>query len=302
MSSSSCKVTVAQGTAIGITSCVIWSCAILVMSLLSTAFGAMRAAGIELLIAGMFLLAAAAARGDLRKIFLHSRPCLILCGVFWILNNVLSWVAVSTVTSSAELLVVGLLNYLWPSCTLLLAIPLLGKRPTRWLPVGLLVVFFGIALAKISTSPNAEFSDLARSINVIAYACAVLDALAWGIYSNLSAKLSHPEGASGVPVYMVAASLLLLCASQVLEPPASPTTNDWCLLVGWALASGLAYVSWDVGMRKGSVVTISVASMLIPLSSTIITAFMSGYGMTLYLLVAAALVVAGSAVCRRSVV
>jgi drug/metabolite transporter (DMT)-like permease len=56
-----------------------------------------------------------------------------------------------------------------------------------------------------------------------------------------------------------------------------------------------------VGMRKGNVVTISVVSMLIPLFSTVITALLSGSGLTLYLLVAAALVVAGSALCRRSV-
>ncbi len=104
MSASSSTVSVFKGTAIGIVSCVIWSCAILVMNLLATAFGPMRAAGIELLIAGTFLLAATAARGDLRKISLHSRTCLILCSVFWILNNVLCWVAVSAVANPAELL------------------------------------------------------------------------------------------------------------------------------------------------------------------------------------------------------
>jgi drug/metabolite transporter (DMT)-like permease len=208
---------------------------------------------------------------------------------------------VSAVANPAELLVVGLLNYLWPSFTLVLAIPLLGKQPTKWLPLGLLIVFAGIVLAKFSTSPNASFSELFESLNVVAYSCAVLDALAWGVYSNLSAKLSHPAGASGVPIYMVVASLLLLSVSQVIEPPSSPATSDWCLLVGWALASGLAYLSWDVGMRKGNVVTISVVSMLIPLFSTVITALLSGSGLTLYLLVAAALVVAGSALCRRSV-
>jgi hypothetical protein len=39
----------------------------LVMNLLATAFGPMRAAGIELLIAGTFLLAATAARGGPKK-------------------------------------------------------------------------------------------------------------------------------------------------------------------------------------------------------------------------------------------
>jgi hypothetical protein len=42
--------------------------------------------------------------------------------------------------------------------------------------------------------------------------------------------------------------------------------------------------------------------MLIPLLSTIITALLSGYGLSLTLIAAAALVVIGSSLCRRGVV
>jgi drug/metabolite transporter (DMT)-like permease len=77
---------------------------------------------------------------------------------------------------------------------------------------------------------------------------------------------------------------------------------DWLLLVGWSCAAAVAYLFWDVGMRFGNVVTISTTSMLIPLLSTIITAYMSGHGISTMLLISAGLVVIGSRVCRRGVV
>jgi drug/metabolite transporter (DMT)-like permease len=55
-------------------------------------------------------------------------------------------------------------------------------------------------------------------------------------------------------------------------------------------------------MRFGNVVTISTTSMLIPLISTIITAHISGHGISTLLLISAGLVVIGSRVCRRGVV
>jgi hypothetical protein len=139
-----------------------------------------------------------------------------------------------------------------------------------------LAVFIGIALAKISTAPDATLSPLFQSLSIAADSCAVVAAPAWGIYSNPLAKLSHPFGALAVPIYMRIAGLRLLLVSQATEPRASLTINDWYLRVGWALASGLPYVSWDVGMQKGAFVSISVASMFIPLFSTVITAVLSG--------------------------
>jgi drug/metabolite transporter (DMT)-like permease len=216
-------------------------------------------------------------------------------------NLVFFWLAVGAVRTKGELLIVGLINYLWPSFTLLLAIPILNKRPTWWLIPGLLAVIGGIFIAVLSTNPGVSVTTLLHEINLTAYLFACIDALAWGLYSNLSRKLSHPEGGSSVPLYMLFTSFILLVWSSFNHLEYSPTIKDWCLLVGWALSSGLAYLFWDIGMRKGNVITISTTSMLIPLLSTVITAVLSGMGLTVEIFVAATLVVAGSTICRRGV-
>lgn len=295
-------ITTLQATLVAVISCLIWSSAILVMNLLGAAFGPITGAALEVGIAGLLLAGRGWLRGDLIRIALHSRRCLLICGAFWILNLTLTWLAVSLVLSEGELLVTGLLNYLWPSLTLLFSIPLLGKRANWRLLWGLLAVFSGIVLAKVTTTDEVVVLDALTQLNPWAYSLAVLDAIAWALYSNFSRRLSNPDGASAVPLYMLIGSCMLFFASHFSEEYSNPSFFDYLLLVVWSGAAALAYTFWDVGMRFGNVVAISTTSMLILLLSTIITAVLSGHGLTLPLVGAAALVVVGSKVCSRGVV
>lgn len=291
-----------RGTLAGIVPCVIWSAAVIVMNKLGASFGPLRAAGLELGLAGSILLCAAWGRGDLGRMIKHSRRCLLVCGSFWFLNLTLSWLAFASVRSSGELLVAGLLNYLWPSLTLLFAIPILHRRATWVVVPGIAFVLTGLILGKFATAPPEASRDALMHINPLAYSLAILDAIAWALYSNLSRKLAHPEGASAVPVYMLVTSVALLFASACFETPREVAPSDWILLLAWSLATALAYLFWDVGMRFGNVVTISTTSMLIPLLSTIITALISEHEISPALLTAATMVVVGSSICRRGVV
>lgn len=291
-----------QGTLAGLVPCVIWSCAVLAMNQLGARFNPLWAAGLELGIAGALLAGCAWVRGDLPRIALHTPRCHIICGTFWLLNLTLSWLAFGLVQTSGELLVAGFLNYLWPSLTLVLAIPILHKKPTWVLVPGLLAVLLGLTLGKIATAPESATHQALMHMNGPAYSLAILCAIAWALYSNFSRKLSNPHGASAVPLYMLVTSSILLTASSLTETPTSPTLPDWALLITWSVATALAYLLWDVGMRFGNVVTISTTSMFIPLASTIITAALSGHGISTSLIIAAALVVAGSSLCRQGVV
>lgn len=290
-----------QGTLAGLVPCAIWSCAVLAMNQLATRFNALWAAGLELGLAGFILVGIAWMRGDLARIALHSPRCHIICGTFWLLNLTLSWLAFAAVHNSGELLVAGLLNYLWPSLTLVLAIPILSKKATRWLAPGLVAVLLGLTLGKVATAPEGATHEAMLHVNPLAYSLAILDAVAWALYSNFSRKLSHPQGASAVPLYMLVTSAFLLTASTLTETPLSPSLSDWALLLTWSVATAIAYLFWDIGMRFGNVITISTISMLIPLLSTVITAALSGHGISPTLITAAALVVAGSSLCRRGV-
>jgi drug/metabolite transporter (DMT)-like permease len=290
-----------HATLLGVIACVVWSSAVLIMSVLANRFGMLRAAGLELLLGGLILLITAFVRGDISSILRHSTRCYFVCGSMWIANLTLAWTAFATAKTSGQLLVTGLINYLWPSLTLLLAIPILGKKSTWWLAPGLLAVTVGIAFGKIATTPDVTLSALLTDFNALSYLCAALDALAWAFYSNFSRKLSNPDGSSPIALYMTTAGVLILGASFIAGPDLNPSRGSWLLLFSWSAVAALSYLFWDIGMRRGNVVTISTTSMLIPLLSTIITAIFSGHGISLSIVISGALVVLGSWICKRGV-
>jgi drug/metabolite transporter (DMT)-like permease len=219
----------------------------------------------------------------------------------WIANLILAWTAVATAKTSGHLLVTGLINYLWPSLTLLLAIPILGKKAKWWLAPGLVAVSIGIALGKLSTAPEVTLSALVSDFNALSYLCAAMDAVAWALYSNYARKLSNPQGSSPIALYMTAAGVLILGASCLTDTRLAPSWGSWLLVVSWSCVAALSYLFWDIGMRRGNVITISTTSMLIPLLSTIITAIFSGHGISVSIFIAGALVVVGSWICKQGV-
>jgi len=63
----------------------------------------------------------------------------------------------------------------------------------------------------------------------------------------------------------------------------------------------LAYILWDIAVRKGEIILVASLSYLTPLLSTWVSALVLNIrpGVTIWL--AAGLVIAGALVCRRSI-
>ena len=271
---------------------------------IATAFGGLTACGIELFLSGTLLVVIRKHRGELPQLFTHSGRYYLVCGSCWIANVSLFWAAVSSVTDQQQLVIVGLINYLWPSLTLLGAVVIL-KRPWRWsLLPGLAIAFMGIVIARLEMMPGA-FAQLAQQLsdepNLPAYLFAATDAVAWALYSNYSRKYARVGATGAIPLFMLTASLPLLAFGQLRGEVMQASVADLFLLLIWAVLGASAYICWDWGMRVGRIVTISSFSMCIPLFSTVITAWMGGVPLSLGLLLGAVAVVVGAGVCRMAV-
>lgn len=293
---------IGAATVAGIVACLIWSCAVVVSGTLASAFGGLTACALELMIAGSVLLAIRFRRGELSQLFSHSRRYFLVCGSCWIANFAFFWLAVSSVTNSEQLVIAGLINYLWPSLTLLGAVLIL-KRAARWILLpGLGLAIAGIVFARASLVPAGQLvSQLREEPNLLAYLYAAIDAVAWALYSNYSRRYARPGAAGAIPLFMLVASLPLLLLGRVRGEVIEAGLYDLLLLMLWSALAACAYVGWDFGMRVGRVVAISSFSLCIPLVSTVITAWIGGVPLSLGLVVGAAAVVLGAAVCRRAV-
>ena len=209
--------------------------------------------------------------------------------------------ALGTARGRESFLAVTVVNYLWPGLTVAFAIPLLG-RPFRWpLVPGLALAFGGVLLGTFAGGGAAAGLAAGLRANLLPYGLALAAAVAWALYSNLVARWAKEAGSGLVPFYFLAAGLAL-APFALREPAAAWGGGAVAELLAQALAVTLAgYLAWDHSMRRRESELIPALAHLIPLPSITVSAAYLDIPVGWEIFAAAALVVAGSAICWRAV-
>lgn len=184
----------------------------------------------------------------------------------------------------------GLIAYLWPLLIVLFSGLLPGETLKPLHIIGALIAFAGAAL--IVGGGAATFS----SANWAGYGAAVICAFTWSGYSVLS-RLAGDTPTESVAIFCLAAAALSLLAHLGLEETVWPEgIIGWGSVIGLGLGPvGLAFYIWDVGVKKGDIQLLGVASYAAPMLSTIIL-IVAGYATASWsLLLAAVLITSGAA-------
>lgn len=182
----------------------------------------------------------------------------------------------------------GLIAYLWPLFIVLLSGLLPGERLGALHIIGALIAFAGAALIVVARSGSAEGSALGL---VLAFACAVT----WAAYSVLSRRLGEVPTES-VTVFCLATAALSVLAHLGLEQTVWPNgALGWFSVLALGVGPvGAAFFTWDVGMKKGDIQLLGVASYAAPLLSTL-ALVLAGIAQPSYAILAAALLITGGA-------
>ena len=188
----------------------------------------------------------------------------------------------------------GLIAYLWPLFIVLFSGLLPGERLRAGHVAGALCAFGGAA---IIVAGSARGVDGSRG----GYALAFLAALTWASYSLISRRLGHVPTAA-VTVFCLGSSALALMAHLALEVPAWPQGLwGWGAVLALGLGPvGLAFFTWDIGVKRGDIQLLGTASYAAPLLSTLVlvAAGMAAADATLAL--AALLIAGGAALAARA--
>jgi drug/metabolite transporter (DMT)-like permease len=187
----------------------------------------------------------------------------------------------------------GLIAYLWPLFIVLFSGLLPGERLAPQHVLGALVAFAGAALIVLGRGGAGQASALGLAL---AFGCA----LTWAGYSVLSRRLGDVPTES-VTVFCLATAVLSLAAHLALEETLWPQGG-----LGWAsvLALGLgpvgaAFFTWDLGMKKGDIQILGVASYAAPLLSTLALVVAGITAPSYTILLAAVLIAGGAALAAR---
>lgn len=189
----------------------------------------------------------------------------------------------------------GLIAYLWPLFIVLLSGLLPGERLSPRHVAGALLAFGGVALLVL---PNGGGSGpMAMAGMGLAFLCAIT----WAVYSVASRRLGA-QPTETVVVFCLATAVLSTLAHLALE------TAQWPQgALGWASVAalgigpvGIAFFTWDVGMKKGDIQLLGVASYAAPLLSTLALVLAGVATATPYLILAAVLIAGGAALAASA--
>jgi drug/metabolite transporter (DMT)-like permease len=194
------------------------------------------------------------------------------CGFLFVLYTALLYIAVGLAATRSQLLEVALINYLWPAATILLSVPLLGKK-ARWpLLPGTAIALLGVFLV-LTQDTAVTFRALWEHAlsSPLAYGSVLVAAIAWALYSNLARLWANGESAGGVPLFTAAAGLVLLVLRFAMAEHSTWTfrASLESLTLGAVTAAG--YGLWDRAMRKGDLLLVASCSYLTPLLSTLVS-------------------------------
>ncbi|TPP07005.1 DMT family transporter [Rhizobium glycinendophyticum] len=158
----------------------------------------------------------------------------------------------------------GLIAYLWP-LLIVVGSALLPGEKLGWHHI--LGAIAGLAGTVLIVSRDGLAFDPTYSLG---YAAAFLCAFTWAAYSLVSRKF-EAVSTDVVTGFCLATSILSLACHLTLETTVWPESpSQWVAVVGLGLLPvGLAFYTWDYGVKNGDIQILGASSYAAPLLSTL---------------------------------
>lgn len=189
---------------------------------------------------------------------------------------------------------VNLINYLWPLLIVLLSGAVLGLRLGRWHWIGT-----GLALAGCAALLGGGGGMFGAPGAGLGYVLAAGAAVTWAVYSVLSRRFAAvPLGA--MAGFCAATAVLAGLLSGATEPFIMPDGIGLAMVALMGLGPlGIAFVLWDVGMKRGDPRLLGTLAFATPVLSTVLLGAGGMVTLSPVVLLAAGLVAAGGLIASR---
>ncbi len=179
-------------------------------------------------------------------------------------------------TNGTQAMEVGMINYLWPSLTIIFAV-LFNKQPAKWwLAIGLILAMYGICMV-LSGSVLVNFALMYEHLleNPLSYFLGLLAALAWAAYSNFTKAWANGQNPT-VLIFGLDIILFNCIWLSGVGGPANFTFKGVAIVAIMAAVMGLAYGLWTLGVQHGYINIMSIASFFTPVLSCLFASFLIG--------------------------
>jgi drug/metabolite transporter (DMT)-like permease len=256
-----------RATLTGLCAIVLWSTTVGLIRSISESLGATGGAALIYSASALFLCLA---RGLPRWRNLPPRY-LWWGGALFVSYEICLAVSIGLAHNRPQALELGMINYLWPSLTIVFAIPFNQQRFRWWLWPGLALALGGIVWVLKGNSvwtPRLLWHNVMD--NPLAYGLAFFAAIAWALYNNVTRR--YAEGQSGVTLFFLitAVALWLKFAIGGQPEPMHFSTAVVAEVLFMAASTAIAYSAWNAGIQHGNMTLLATASYFTPVFSALL--------------------------------
>ena len=285
-----------KATLLGLLAILLWSSVVGLIRSVSEGLGPIGGAAMIYSVSAVFLLLAL----RMPNLRLFPRPYLLLGSLLFVSYEICLSLSLGYANTRLQAIEVGMINYLWPCFTVLMALVFNGQKAKWWLLPGLLLSLFGIGWIMSGEggwSP-APMLENVRS-NPLSYSLAFGGAVIWALYCNLTKKIA--QGHNGVVLFITLTALALWLKYAFSSESGMQFTLPVTLtLLCAGMAMGAGYAAWNVGILRGNMTLLATASYFTPVLSAVFAALVLNTALTANFWQGVVMVTAGSLICWRA--
>jgi len=229
-------------------------------------------------------------------------------GIFIVFNNVFFYLALGLAKTNEELILVALINYLWPVLIAVFRIPIYKVKVKPWLFFpGILAALAGIIIALLQGYDAKELLRIAAALddNFLAFIFALIGAVSWAVYSNLIGKTANKDDKVALPVIFVLSGLVFFILQFFSKDAQNlslyPLISNPSLIYTIIGPTSLGYLFWFLAMKNGNSNLVTSLSYLIPLGSVFILSIIHSIPVKTMFWVSAILIVSGAILGMKAV-
>ncbi|QHP80582.1 aromatic amino acid DMT transporter YddG [Pectobacterium carotovorum] len=282
-----------RATLTGLLAIVLWSTSVGLIRSLTEALGPIGGAAMIYSTSTLCLLAfyGLPCIKTLPRIYLFAGGAMFVC------YEIFLSLSIGLADSRMQAIEIGMINYLWPSLTILFSLFINQQKSRFLLWPGLALALGGIVWIMKGESdwtPELLWNNVLA--NPLAYSLAFSAALTWALYCNITKR--YGQGKSGVSLFFLITALILWTQYSFSgESAISLTLPSSLQLLFMGASTALAYSAWNAGIQHGNLTLLATASYFTPVLSTLLAALWLNITPAMSFWQGVAMVTAGSLLC-----
>ncbi|RXJ16625.1 aromatic amino acid DMT transporter YddG [Lelliottia nimipressuralis] len=282
-----------RATLIGLAAIVLWSTMVGLIRGVSEGLGPVGGAAMIYTLSGLLCLVTV----GFPTIRRFSPRYLIAGSVLFVSYEICLALSLGYASTRHQAIEVGMVNYLWPSLTIVFAILFNGQKSTLWIVPGLLLALLGVCWV-LGGEKGLHIDEITANVisNPLSYGLAFAGAFIWAAYCTVTSK--YAKGQNGITLFVLLTALALWLKYLFSDQPEMIFSVPVLIkLLMCGIALGFGYAAWNIGILHGNVSVLATVSYFTPVLSAALAAVLLNAPLSFSFWQGALMVCAGSLLC-----